>query len=149
MFNMNYYDYVLFQVDAALGAEEMVVTLSEQKLTLEEKVNQLQEELVELEALQDMNEQLVESNAELEADLREELDMAQAATREVQNVLNYTQKFIENILKFYTSNYQKIPRVFYYVIIGFIVNSLCFKIHVLKCSDFEMIEERFFLAHSL
>ncbi|XP_057658950.1 dynactin subunit 1-like isoform X2 [Diorhabda carinulata] len=70
------------QVDAALGAEEMVVILSDQKLTLEEKVAQLQEEVIELEALQDMNDQLVESNAELEADLREELDMAQAATRE-------------------------------------------------------------------
>ncbi|KAJ8931890.1 hypothetical protein NQ314_015159 [Rhamnusium bicolor] len=70
------------QVDAALGAEEMVVILGEQKLTLEEKVAQLQEEVTELEALQDMNDQLVESNAELEADLREELDMAQAATRE-------------------------------------------------------------------
>ncbi|KAJ8938699.1 hypothetical protein NQ318_007987 [Aromia moschata] len=70
------------QVDAALGAEEMVVILGEQKLTLEEKVAQLQEEVADLEALQDMNDQLVESNAELEADLREELDMAQAATRE-------------------------------------------------------------------
>lgn len=70
------------QVDAALGAEEMVVTLSEQKLTLEDKVVKLQEELAELEALQDMNDQLVESNAELEAELREELDMSQAATRQ-------------------------------------------------------------------
>nr|CAH7755036.1 unnamed protein product [Callosobruchus chinensis] len=69
------------QVDAALGAEEMVVILGEQKLTLEEKVAQLQDEVAELEALQDMNDQLVESNAELEADLREELDMAHSATR--------------------------------------------------------------------
>ncbi|XP_049823261.1 dynactin subunit 1 isoform X2 [Aethina tumida] len=70
------------QVDAALGAEEMVVILGEQKLTLEEKVKELQEEVADLEALQDMNDQLVESNAELEADLREELDLAHAATRE-------------------------------------------------------------------
>ncbi|VEN45973.1 unnamed protein product [Callosobruchus maculatus] len=48
------------QVDAALGAEEMVVILGEQKLTLEEKVAQLQDEVTELEALQDMNDQLVE-----------------------------------------------------------------------------------------
>ncbi|KAK9712383.1 Dynein associated protein [Popillia japonica] len=70
------------QVDAALGAEEMVVILGEQKLTLEEKVTKLEEEVAELEALQDMNDQLVESNAELELDLREELDMAHGATRE-------------------------------------------------------------------
>lgn len=61
----------------------MVVILGEQKLTLEEKVSKLEEEVAELEALQDMNDQLVESNAELELDLREELDMAHGATREV------------------------------------------------------------------
>lgn len=61
----------------------MVVILGEQKLTLEEKVTKLEEEVAELEALQDMNDQLVESNAELELDLREELDMAHGATREV------------------------------------------------------------------
>lgn len=70
------------QVDAALGAEEMVVILGEQKLTLEERVTALLEEVAELEQLQDMNDQLVESNAELELDLREELDLAHAATRE-------------------------------------------------------------------
>ncbi|KAF5292478.1 hypothetical protein FQA39_LY14025 [Lamprigera yunnana] len=70
------------QVDAALGAEEMVVLLGEQKLTLEEKVDKLEEEVVELEALHEMNNEIVENNAELEADLREELDLAYAATRE-------------------------------------------------------------------
>lgn len=70
------------KVDAALGTEEMVVILGEQKLNLEEKVATLKEEVAELEALQDMNDQLVESNAELEADLREELDMAHATVRE-------------------------------------------------------------------
>ncbi|XP_044259661.1 dynactin subunit 1 isoform X3 [Tribolium madens] len=70
------------QVDAAMGAEEMVVLLGEQKLTLEEKVAQLREEVAELEALQDMNDQLVESNAELEAELREDLDMARMAAKQ-------------------------------------------------------------------
>jgi dynactin 1 len=70
------------QVDAAMGAEEMVVILGEQKLTLEEKVAQLREEVADLEALQDMNDQLVESNAELEAELREDLDMARAAAKQ-------------------------------------------------------------------
>jgi dynactin 1 len=69
-------------VDAAMGAEEMVVILGEQKLTLEEKVAQLREEVADLEALQDMNDQLVESNAELEAELREDLDMARAAAKQ-------------------------------------------------------------------
>lgn len=60
----------------------MVTQLTDQNLNLEEKVKRLEEEVADLEALQDMNEQLQESNAELEMDLREELDMAHAATRE-------------------------------------------------------------------
>lgn len=70
-------------MDSALGAEDMVTQLTDQNLNLEEKVTKLEEEIAELEALQDMNDQLVESNAELEMDLREELDMAHASTREV------------------------------------------------------------------
>lgn len=77
---MHYIQFLL-QVDAALGAEEMVVLLGEQKLTLEDQVTKLQEDVAELEALQDMNDQLVESNAETEQELREELDMAHANIR--------------------------------------------------------------------
>lgn len=71
------------QVDAALGADEMVEQLAEKKMELEDKVKLLEEEIAELEALEEVHEQLVESNHELELDLREELDMAQAAKREV------------------------------------------------------------------
>uniref|UniRef100_U5EZ92 Dynactin subunit 1 n=1 Tax=Corethrella appendiculata TaxID=1370023 RepID=U5EZ92_9DIPT len=70
------------QVDAALGAEEMVEQLAEKKMELEDKVKQLEEEVTELEALEEVHEQLVESNHELEMDMREELDMAHAAKRE-------------------------------------------------------------------
>ncbi|KAG6439528.1 hypothetical protein O3G_MSEX000848, partial [Manduca sexta] len=45
-------------------------------------VEQLKQDVSELEALQEVHEQLVESNRELEMDLREELEMAHAATRE-------------------------------------------------------------------
>ncbi|XP_061384920.1 dynactin subunit 1 isoform X12 [Danaus plexippus] len=70
------------QVDAALGAEEMVEQLAEKKMALEDQVEQLKQDVSELEALQEVHEQLVESNRELEMDLREELEMAHAATRE-------------------------------------------------------------------
>jgi dynactin 1 len=70
------------QVDAALGAEEMVEQLAERKMELEDRCKQLEEEVAELEALEEVHEQLVESNHELELDLREELDMAHAAKRE-------------------------------------------------------------------
>ncbi|XP_050068191.1 dynactin subunit 1 isoform X2 [Anopheles maculipalpis] len=70
------------QVDAALGAEEMVEQLAEKKMELEDKVKSLEEEVAELEALEEVHEQLVESNHELEMDMREELDLAHAAKRE-------------------------------------------------------------------
>uniref|UniRef100_A0A182STP0 Dynein associated protein domain-containing protein n=1 Tax=Anopheles maculatus TaxID=74869 RepID=A0A182STP0_9DIPT len=70
------------QVDAALGAEEMVEQLAEKKMELEDKVKTLEEEVAELEALEEVHEQLVESNHELEMDMREELDLAHAAKRE-------------------------------------------------------------------
>ncbi|XP_041766748.1 dynactin subunit 1 isoform X2 [Anopheles merus] len=70
------------QVDAALGAEEMVEQLAEKKMELEDRVKALEEEVAELEALEEVHEQLVESNHELEMDMREELDMAHAAKRE-------------------------------------------------------------------
>lgn len=45
----------------------------------------MEEEVRELEALEEVHEQLVESNHELEMDLREELEMALAAKREVRS----------------------------------------------------------------
>lgn len=38
----------MFQVDAALGAEEMVETLTERNLDLEEKVRELRETVTDL-----------------------------------------------------------------------------------------------------
>ncbi|GAB1860176.1 Dynactin subunit 1 [Camponotus japonicus] len=72
------------QVDAALGAEEMVEMLGEKKMALEEKVAELEEAVADLEALQDMSDQLAESSKELELELREELDLALGATRDAQ-----------------------------------------------------------------
>uniref|UniRef100_A0A0P4WBW4 Dynactin subunit 1 n=1 Tax=Scylla olivacea TaxID=85551 RepID=A0A0P4WBW4_SCYOL len=71
------------QVDAALGAEEMVETLTDRNLNLEEKVAELLETVADLEAINDMNDQLQENARELELELREELDMANSKIREV------------------------------------------------------------------
>lgn len=51
-------------------------------MELEDRVKSLEEEVAELEALEEVHEQLVESNHELELDLREELDMAHGVKRE-------------------------------------------------------------------
>ncbi|XP_050429096.1 dynactin subunit 1 isoform X2 [Adelges cooleyi] len=70
------------QVDAALGAEELVELLGQQKLNLEDKVAELEEAVADLEAIQDINDQLQEDSRELEMQLREELDLANANVRE-------------------------------------------------------------------
>ncbi|XP_075161094.1 dctn1-related [Haematobia irritans] len=72
------------QVDAALGAETMVATLADAKLELEDRVRLLEEEVSELEALEEIHEQLIESNQELERDLREEIEMLNSNIRTLQ-----------------------------------------------------------------
>ncbi|XP_002027418.2 dynactin subunit 1 [Drosophila persimilis] len=62
------------QVDASLGAESMVTQLASLKLELEDRVKLLEDEVNELEALEQIQEQLIESNQELETDLREEIE---------------------------------------------------------------------------
>ena len=64
------------QKEAALGAEEMVETLTLRNLDLESKVKQLNETVAELEALQDVNDQLQESAKELEMELRDDLQQS-------------------------------------------------------------------------
>lgn len=80
-------------MDAALGAEELVELLGQQKLNLEDKVVELEEAVTDLEAIQDINDQLQEDSRELEMQLREELDMANANIREVLNSVNCIQFF--------------------------------------------------------
>nr|CAD7194602.1 unnamed protein product [Timema douglasi] len=72
------------QVDACLGAEEMVQNLTDSKLMLEDKVKELEEAVNDLEAIHDMDDILLEGNRELEIELREDVDLANAAARESQ-----------------------------------------------------------------
>ena len=71
------------QVDAALGAEEMVEKLTDTNLELEEKMEKLNETVADLEALRDLSEEQEELRMEVEHDLREELDMSLNNVREV------------------------------------------------------------------
>lgn len=70
------------QVDAALGAEEMVENLTTKCLDLEDRLTALMEEKADLEALHEINEEMQENVREIELELREELDLAQAKIRE-------------------------------------------------------------------
>nr|XP_014096642.1 dynactin subunit 1-like [Bactrocera oleae] len=78
------------QVDAALGAESMVTSLAESKIELEERVKLLEEEVMELEALEEIHEQIIEGNQELELDLREEIDALNLTIKMLQEEKNNT-----------------------------------------------------------
>ncbi|TRY59963.1 hypothetical protein DNTS_012426, partial [Danionella cerebrum] len=82
------------QVDAALGAEEMVETLTERNLDLEEKVRELRETVVDLEAMNEMNDELQENARETELELREQLDLAAASIREAEKRVEAAQETV-------------------------------------------------------
>ena len=82
------------QVDAALGAEEMVENLTTKCLDLEDRIVAILEEKSDLEALHDINEQLQENAREVELELREEIDMHQAKIRELQRDKDATDEVI-------------------------------------------------------
>ncbi|XP_077157497.1 dynactin subunit 1 isoform X2 [Paroedura picta] len=82
------------QVDAALGAEEMVETLTERNLDLEEKVRELRETVGDLEAMNEMNDELQENARETELELREQLDMATSRVREAEKRVEAAQETV-------------------------------------------------------
>ncbi|XP_022068517.2 dynactin subunit 1-like isoform X4 [Acanthochromis polyacanthus] len=82
------------QVDAALGSEEMVETLTERNLDLEEKVRELRETVTDLEAINEMNDELQENARETEMELREQLDMSAAKVREADKRVEAAQETV-------------------------------------------------------
>uniref|UniRef100_A0A673C716 Dynactin subunit 1 n=1 Tax=Sphaeramia orbicularis TaxID=375764 RepID=A0A673C716_9TELE len=82
------------QVDAALGAEEMVETLTERNLDLEEKVRELRETVTDLEAINEMNDELQENARETELELREMLDLGGARVREAEKRVEAAQETV-------------------------------------------------------
>jgi len=92
------------QVDAASDAEIHVVTLTDKYLELEDKQAGLLEQINDLEALNDMNDELHENSRELELELREELDLMRSkltgAERRTQAAQDNANDHIETIGKF-------------------------------------------------
>ncbi|XP_030046809.1 dynactin subunit 1 [Microcaecilia unicolor] len=82
------------QVDAALGAEEMVETLTERNLDLEQKVRELHETVNDLESINEMNDELQENARETELELREQLDMAAVRVREAEKHVEAAQETV-------------------------------------------------------
>ena len=75
------------QVDLALGAEEMVETLTTRTLDLEEKLQEETERANDLEELHELDTEMAEETREKELELREELDLQGAKMRELTKLL--------------------------------------------------------------
>lgn len=70
------------QVTASLGSEKIIETLSERNLDLESKVAKYEEEIADLEAINEVNDQLQENAKEEERELRQNLDLAESRIRD-------------------------------------------------------------------
>ncbi|XP_067931812.1 dynactin subunit 1-like [Watersipora subatra] len=79
------------QVDASLGAEDMVEKLTDKNLELEERVATLEEEKADLEAINEMNEELQENAREEELEMREQLDMSKSRANQLEKSVQASQ----------------------------------------------------------
>ncbi|KIK02267.1 hypothetical protein K443DRAFT_677778 [Laccaria amethystina LaAM-08-1] len=70
------------QLDDALGAEEMLVQLTERNLMLGEKIEEMRITIEDLEALKELNDELEENHMETEKQLHEDLDRRDMQIRE-------------------------------------------------------------------
>lgn len=70
------------QVTATLGSVQMIESLTEENLDLEAKILKLEEQIAELEDLNEVNDQILESVKEEEKEVRQQLDMTEMRVRE-------------------------------------------------------------------
>ncbi|GLB43572.1 putative dynein associated protein [Lyophyllum shimeji] len=70
------------QLDDALGAEEMLVQLTERNLMLGEKIEEMRITIEDLEALKELSDELEENHVETEKQLNEDLNKKDAEIRE-------------------------------------------------------------------
>ncbi|CAE6420329.1 unnamed protein product [Rhizoctonia solani] len=62
------------QLDDALGAEEMLVQLTDRNLQLSEKIEEMRVSIEDLEALKELNDEIEENHVEAERAMQEEID---------------------------------------------------------------------------
>jgi dynactin 1 len=72
------------QVTATLGSVEMIEQLTLSNLDLESKIDELKETIADLEAINEVNDQLQESAREEEKELRRHLDISETRIREAE-----------------------------------------------------------------
>ncbi|PCH34381.1 dynactin [Wolfiporia cocos MD-104 SS10] len=70
------------QLDDALGAEDLLVQLTERNLMLGEKIEEMRITIEDLEALRELNDELEENHVETEKAMQEDIDSKEAQIRE-------------------------------------------------------------------
>ncbi|KAL1950983.1 hypothetical protein VTO73DRAFT_132 [Trametes versicolor] len=70
------------QLDDALGAEDLLVQLTERNLMLGEKIEEMRITIEDLESLKELNDELEENHVETEKAMQEEIDAKDAQMRE-------------------------------------------------------------------
>jgi len=75
-------DELKLQLDDALGAEDMLVQLTERNLQLSEKIEEMRVTIEDLESLQELNDELEENHMETEKALQEEIETKDTQVRE-------------------------------------------------------------------
>ncbi|KAG8723976.1 hypothetical protein FRC12_024386, partial [Ceratobasidium sp. 428] len=71
------------QLDDALGAEEMLVQLTDRNLMLSEKIEEMRVTIEDLEALKELNDEIEENHVEAERAMQEEIDAKDSAARDL------------------------------------------------------------------
>jgi dynactin 1 len=70
------------QLDDALGAEEMLIQLTERNLVLSEKIEEMRINIEDLEALKELNDELEDGHVETEREMQEDLDSRELQIQE-------------------------------------------------------------------
>ncbi|KIJ51351.1 hypothetical protein M422DRAFT_26769 [Sphaerobolus stellatus SS14] len=84
------------QLDDALGAEEMLVQLTERNLELGEKIEEMRLAIEELEMLKEIADELEEQHMETEKALQEDLDAKEVEVHEQNNKIKELQNSLED-----------------------------------------------------
>ncbi|CAI4224331.1 unnamed protein product [Auanema sp. JU1783] len=86
------------QMEAAMGAEEMIMALTNKNMDMEEQIRSLEQEKEDLEALRDMDEQIAEAQKQVERDLLKDIELQQIKFTEFIQKLKDEEKHSDDLM---------------------------------------------------
>ncbi|CAD6195145.1 unnamed protein product [Caenorhabditis auriculariae] len=92
------------QINAAMGAEEMVTLLTSKNMDMEDRIQTLEQQIEDMEELHDMDEQLAEAQKQTEKDLLHDIEALQIKISELNQQIRqerqHSEELSNTILKF-------------------------------------------------